>query len=73
MRAWADKLLASLQQAQPGHLETTWKKYSAKKLLRASLFVDDYIRRVYPTCPAALNPRQLASATSATANAENEQ
>jgi hypothetical protein len=58
VQAWAAKMLDVLQtQQQPGSLETTWKKYGSRKLLRASLFVDDWIRRTYPTCPTALNPR----------------
>lgn len=38
-------------------LDATYKKYASKKLMKASVFVEEWIKRQYPECPAALNPQ----------------
>ena len=38
-------------------LDATFKKYASKKLMKASVFVEEWVKRHYPECSAAVNPR----------------
>jgi G2/mitotic-specific cyclin 1/2 len=50
----ADRLIEFLK--RPLAYKSVFKKYSSKKLMKASVFVEAWIRRAYPDCPAAQSP-----------------
>lgn len=52
----SEKML-DIFKAAPGQLESAYKKYSSKKLMRASIFVEEWVKRMCPDCHASLNPR----------------
>jgi hypothetical protein len=60
LKGWSEKLLGIFK-AAPGQLESAYKKYASKKLMRASIFVEEWVRRMCPDCPAALAPRQITN------------
>ena len=43
---------------RPLTLKAIYKKYSSKKLMKASLFVEAWIKKTYPDCPLALAPSE---------------
>lgn len=54
IKPWADKMLGYLQQAVQHR--SIFKKYSSKKLMKASLFVEAWIRKTWPECALAQAP-----------------
>ena len=54
VKVQSEKLIDFLK--RPLQQRSIYKKYSSKKLMKASVFVDAWIRRTYPDCPAALAP-----------------
>lgn len=52
MQPWAEMLLDFLK--KPIVYESVFKKYALKKMMKASLFVQEYMKRIYNVPPHTL-------------------